>query len=246
MLNLFKKAKDALTNLVHHHLLAAIPPVLPAKPLAAAPTAAPHIRALLLHLCDQDQARADWVARWLALPLRRPDAKMMTALLVAGPSGCGKGLFFGKVMAAMYGQESAITSSEQLKSPFTGWMRNKRFIVADEANHRALSAAAIKNLITSRQYILNRKGRTMTLQDNKMNFVFTSGSIDFLPNIEADRRYFVLQPADAMPLAFAQAVAHEIEQGGIIDFYRYLLTLDMGTFNEHTAPMPAASAKEAA
>ena len=40
-----------------------------------------------------------WVLKWLAYPIQHPGAKMRTALVLHGPQGTGKNMFFEAIMA---------------------------------------------------------------------------------------------------------------------------------------------------
>jgi putative DNA primase/helicase len=58
---------------------------------------------LLEYLCsnedDNAAALCQWVLRWVAYPIQNPGAKMKTALVLHGPQGTGKNLFFEAIMA---------------------------------------------------------------------------------------------------------------------------------------------------
>src|SRR5690606_10250123 len=61
---------------------------------------------LLQYMCSGERNSRelyDWVLKWVAYPIQHPGAKMKTTIVVHGPQGTGKNLFFETVMA-IYGK----------------------------------------------------------------------------------------------------------------------------------------------
>jgi hypothetical protein len=202
--------------------------VQPAAPVAT--VTAPHIRMLLLHLCDQDAAKATWVARWLAYPLRNRGAKMRTAILTANADGAGH-LFFEQVIGPMYGNQAQLGGVLPRRT-FNAWAIGKRYAVVSDSKNADLDTASVKNLITSSNIVVHRHGLPDIAISNSLNMVFMTGAREALSPDNCDRRFFVLNPKQALPVALAAAVVHEIENGGLIEFNHFLMhELDMGNFD---------------
>jgi hypothetical protein len=210
-----------------------------------APASCHNIRALLLHLCDHDEAAAQWVMRWLAYPLRQPGAKMERALVVNGEAGTGKTLFFEDVVAALYqGKGACVITARHLHDAFPRWADGTRLAVVDGLFSKK-NAARLKQLISAPGLRLVARGRDYRVIDNVVNYVFLSTSTEFLPVLESDRRLFVLEAPPRQGDMFYKAVAHEIANGGVDAFRHYLLHgLDMDGFDQHTLP-PADPAQRA-
>ena len=202
-----------------------------AQPVAPVATVtAPHIRALLLHLCDQDDAKATWVARWLAYPLRHRGAKMHTAIITTNVDGAGH-LFFEKVIGPMYGNQAQLGGVWPRRT-FNGWAIGKRYAVLSGLTNADLYTPSVKNLITSSNIIVRRHDLPDIAISNSLNMVFMTGVREALSPENCDRRFFVLNPKQALPVALAAAVVHEIENGGLIEFNHFLMhELDMGNFD---------------
>lgn len=201
----------------------------PAAPVAT--TTAPHIRALLLHLCNQDTEQATWVARWLAYPLHHRGAKMATALLVAGDQGAGQHLLFEKIIGPMYGNQAQLGGVWPRRT-FNGWAIGKRYAVLSGLTNADLYTPSVKNLITSSNIVVRRHDLPDIAISNSLNMVFMTGAREALSPENGDRRFFVLNPKQALPVALAAAVVHEIENGGLIEFNHFLMhELDMGNFD---------------
>lgn len=206
----------------------------PAAPVAT--TTAPHIRMLLLHLCDQDAAKATWVARWLAYPLRHPGAKMATAMLVAGAQGAGKSLFFERVVGPMYGTQAQFGGSNLLRSVFNEWTIGKRYAVLSDLGNADIAAGALKNLIASGELAVHRKGLPDIAIANGLNLVLMTNDDVNAAALASGRRTFLLDPQHRLPVELATAVMREIENGGLVEFHQYLThELDMADFDQYAS-----------
>src|SRR5690606_38275103 len=90
--------------------------------------------ALLWHMCGEEkQQRAlyDWVLKWLAYPLQHPGAKMKTTIVIHGPQGTGKNMFFDEYMK-LYGEYGRVLDQAALEDKFNDWASRKLFLLADE------------------------------------------------------------------------------------------------------------------
>lgn len=202
--------------------------VQPAAPVAT--VTAPHIRMLLLHLCDQDEAKALWLARWLAYPLHYRGAKMRTAILTTNKDGAGH-LLFEQVIGPMYGNQAQLGGVLPRRT-FNAWAIGKRYAVLSDLKNSDLDTASVKNLITSSSIVVHRHGLPDIAISNSLNMVFMTGAREALSPDNCDRRFFVLNPIQPLPVALAAAVVHEIENGGLIEFNHFLMhELDMGNFD---------------
>ena len=47
------------------------------------------------------EALYQWVLRWLAYPIQHPGAKMQTTIVIHGPQGTGKNMFFEAIVTAI-------------------------------------------------------------------------------------------------------------------------------------------------
>jgi putative DNA primase/helicase len=208
------------------------------------PVGCTNIRALLMHLCDFDEATFAWMLRWIAYPLKNPGAKLDMAVVVNGEGGTGKSLMFERVVAGLYEDGARTLPASQLHSPFNHWADGIRLAVV-EGVFTKRNAARLKDLTSAVSLQIATRFEPAQRRKNRMNFVFLSTSSEFLPVLESDRRLFVLEVPPRRPRAFYSAVFAEIDNGGIDAFRDYLMrNLDMTGFDEHTRP-PAAPAMRA-
>jgi len=195
--------------------------------------------ALLLTLCENNDEVLMWVLRWLAYPLQNPGAKMRTAIVIHGGEGTGKNLILS-VLLKIYGSYSAIITQTDLEGVDNGWASRKLFINGNEVVSRQEmyhKKGVIKNMITEPQWNINEKYISPRKESNHANFVFTSNFLQPVSPDKDDRRYLVLWTPPKLKKNFYEEVAKEISDGGVAAVYDYLLSLDMGDFDEFTEPL---------
>jgi hypothetical protein len=215
-------------------------------PITHAPSSCGNINALLLHLCDFDEELHMWVLRWLAYPLRNPGAKMSTCILVNGGEGTGKSMFFGEVMASLYGDGARTIFAPSLQPKALRWAEDAKFVVV-HGRYSDASMHHLKHLVTDSALYTGAVGRSAgVLKPNNMNFVFLTGEVDFLPADVGNRRFVVIEAPPPRQPNFYLAARFEIQNGGAEAFRHYLMCgIDMADFNTTTRP-PVARKREAA
>lgn len=206
-----------------------------------------HLLDLLRYMCSGEKNAVglyDWVLRWLAYPIQRPGAKMRTTLVVHGPQGTGKNLFFECVMR-IYGPYGDVIDQSAVEDRFNDWVSRKLFLLADEVVARS-DLYHVKNklkaLITGDRVRINPKNLPARWEANHLNLVFLSNEAMPVVLEEDDRRHCVIWTPQKADGAFYSAVKAEIEAGGIAALHQHLLGLDLRDFGEATLP-PETEAK---
>jgi putative DNA primase/helicase len=202
---------------------------------------------LLEYLCSNDENYRDlfnWVIRWLAFPIQHPGAKMQTALVVQGPQGTGKNLFF-EAYKGIYGEYGRIIDQDAVEDKFNDWASKKLFMIADEVVARAELYHAknkLKGIVTGTSIRINPKNVSAHDEVNHVNLVFLSNEYQPLVLEDDDRRYTVIKTPEKLTAEFYREVRDEIDSGGIEALHWHLLQLELGDFNEHSKP-PMTQAK---
>ncbi|MFZ6871144.1 DUF5906 domain-containing protein [Undibacterium sp. Di27W] len=195
---------------------------------------------LLFHLCGSDEAVFEWVVCWLAYPLQHPGAKMDTAVVMHGDEGSGKNLLFEKCVARIYGEYGGIIGNAELEDKFNDWASKKLFVVCDEVvtrNELRQLKGKLKGMVSNATIRINPKGLASRDEANHMNFMFFSNELQPLALDKTDRRNMVIWTPPKQAEEYYAAVAHQIFNGGTEAFYKFLLDVDVGSFNEHTKPI---------
>jgi putative DNA primase/helicase len=199
------------------------------------------------YLCSQDPRASEvwqWLLRWLAYPLQNPGAKMKTAVVMHGPQGTGKNLFFEAVVA-MYGRYGRMLNQDAVEDKFNDWASCLLFGLADEMVARDEmyhSKNKLKTLITTDRVRINPKNVASYYERNHCNLVFLSNEVQPMALERDDRRFAVVWTPPKWDAAIYNAVLAEIRDGGVAAFHHHLLHLDLGDFGPATLP-PMTEAK---
>jgi hypothetical protein len=204
---------------------------------------------LLDHLFQgADPAHRQWFERWLAYPLQHPGAKLYSAVVVwSHEKGVGKDLL-AETIARIYGTNFRKVEEQDLASQFTGWLKQVQFVYGDEitGNDSRAHANHLKRLITSETVTINEKFLPQFSVRNTVNFLFSSNHADAFRIENRDRRYFIHEvTAPRMEDAMGDRIGTwKNSPDGPPALLHYLLNLNLGDFNPHSAP-PMTPAKEA-
>ena len=202
---------------------------------------------LLRHMCAGDsgpEALYQWVLRWIAYPIQHPGAKMKTTLVIHGPQGTGKNMFFEALMA-IYGRYGRVIDQSAIEDKFNDWASRKLFLIADEVVARS-DLYHVKNklkaFITGEWIRINPKNMAAYDERNHVNMVFLSNEAMPVVLEDDDRRHAVIWTPEKLSPEFYRDVLAELASGGAAALHHYLLHLDLGDFTEGTLP-PMTDAK---
>lgn len=196
---------------------------------------------VLRHMCSGERnsrALFEWVLRWVAYPIQHPGAKLKSCVVLHGPQGTGKNLFFEAVMR-IYGKYGRILDQDALVDKHNDWASRKLFLIADEIvaqAHRFEVKNKLKTLITGNWIRINPKHVAAYDEANHVNLVFLSNEAMPVVLEEDDRRHCVIWTPDKREPEFYRALLDEIEDGGIAALHDYLLHLDLGDFHPGSLP----------
>lgn len=202
---------------------------------------------LLRYMCAGDadpEGLYQWVMRWLAYPIQHPGAKMQTTLVVHGPQGTGKNMFF-EVIMGIYGQYGRIIDQSAIEDKFNDWASRRLFLIADEVVARSdlyHVKNKLKSFITGEWIRINPKNMAAYDERNHVNMVFLSN--ESMPTIveQDDRRHAVIWTPEKLSPNFYTSLKSEIDAGGGAALHHHLLHLDLGDFGPASKP-PMTDAK---
>ncbi len=203
---------------------------------------------LLRYMCSAEtnsEKLYQWVLNWVAYPIKFPGAKMKTTLVLHGPQGTGKNLFFEALMN-IYGKYGRVIDQSAIEDRFNDWASRKLFLIADEVVARS-DLYHVKNklkaFITGVWIRINPKNMAAYDEKNHVNIVFLSN--EFMPVVleEDDRRHTVIWTPEKLDQEFYKSVIHEVANGGVEALHDYLINHNIGDFNEGTLP-PFTDAKK--
>lgn len=203
---------------------------------------------LLRHMCSTEKKSDElfrWILCWLAYPLQHPGAKMKSCVVIHGPQGAGKNLFFEEGIAPIYAEYARVIDQDAIEDKFNDWASRKLFLIADEVLSRSEVYHVknkLKRFVTGDTIRINPKNMSAWEERNHVNMVFLSNEAMPVVLEEDDRRHAVLWTPGALPLEFYAEVVAELRDGGVAALHDHLLNIDLGDFGEHTRP-PLTDAK---
>ncbi len=217
-------------------------------PTEAKPGKCERLLDLLRYMCSGDGAPNvlyQWVLNWIAYPVQHHGAKMKTTLVLHGPQGTGKNLFFEAVMA-IYGHYGRVIDQTAIEDRFNDWASRRLFLIADEVVARS-DLYHVKNklkaFITGEWIRINPKNMAAYDERNHVNVVFLSNEAMPVVLDEDDRRHAVIWTPEKLGQDFYDEVRAELANGGVAALHHYLLHHDTGSFGPGMLP-PYTDAKD--
>jgi putative DNA primase/helicase len=202
---------------------------------------------LLRYMCAGDskaEALFQWVLRWLAYPIQHPGAKMQTTIVVHGPQGTGKNMFFESIMG-IYGRYGRIIDQSAIEDKFNDWASRRLFLIADEVVARSdlyHVKNKLKSFITGEWIRINPKNMAAYDERNHVNMVFLSNEAMPVVLEQDDRRHAVIYTPEKLSADFYDGLKAELDRGGVAALHHQLLHLDLGDFGPASKP-PMTDAK---
>ncbi len=155
----------------------------------------PLIYKLLTHILGGQNVEVEHFTNWLAY-IFQTRQKAMTAWVLQGVPGTGKGIFYTKVLRPLFGSEHVpMRALQNIEEQFNLYMRQAIFLVVDEFHMASANAGAIKiadklkNAITENTMTIRAMRSNQVEMPNFTNFIFLTNRPDAVRIEEGDRRY---------------------------------------------------------
>ncbi|MGO9401564.1 MAG: primase-helicase family protein [Xanthobacteraceae bacterium] len=201
-------------------------------------------------LCSGREDLCDYLLKWMAYAVQRPNEPIGVAVALCGAQGTGKGVVartFGKIFGKHFAH---IANGEQLTGRFNAGFATSCVVFLDEAFWAGEKKAegVLKALITEPRLQLEAKFRDPIMVDNRLHIIVASNSDWVVPAGIGDRRWFVLYVADTFAgfghQAYWDALYAEINNGGMEAMFHDLLGMDLTAFNVRAIPHTAGKARQ--
>lgn len=196
---------------------------------------------LFFVICRGDRKHYRYLRRWLAHMVQRPWELPGVAIVVIGKQGTGKGTFTDLLGELVGPHFLVLTSMEQLVGRFTGHLRDRLLVVANEAVWAGSKAGegALKAMITDAVVPVEQKFVDLYNVRNTKRLVITTNKPWAAPMEADDRRYLVLAAADQRKgdVAYFAALHDQMRnRGGLQALLHDLLREDLTGFDVRTKP----------
>lgn len=162
-------------------------------------TSFPTIFSIIRHLLGDTDNKAELThhfLNWFAVIMQRK-AKPLTAWVVHGCEGTGKGYFFNKIASPLLSSRNTMSITvSNLEDQFNAWLEGKLFVLIDEIEvddfrEKGRVTAKLRNYITEPTIAIRRMRQSTIDAPNYASFLFSSNRPQpvFIP--PSDRRYNV-------------------------------------------------------
>ena len=195
---------------------------------------------LLNVICDGDKASYDYLLRYMAHALQRPEVKPGVMLILLGAQGIGKGTLgriFQKIWTSTY---LHITDIDQVVGNFNASLERAFIVFMDEALFAGdrKSSDALKSLVTEPLIHINEKHQPARQTQSFHRFIVATNATHVKNTEHDDRRDFVLKVSNHRKNDFVYWDNLELEMntGGIEAFMYELQEIDLAGFNVRLKP----------
>jgi len=155
----------------------------------------PLIYKLLTHILGGQNLEVEHFTNWLAY-IFQTKRKAMTAWVLQGVPGTGKGIFYTKVLRPLFGNEHVpMRALQNIEEQFNLYMRQALFLVVDEFHMASANSGTqkiadkLKNAITENTMTIRAMRSNQVEMPNFTNFIFLTNRPDAVRIEEGDRRY---------------------------------------------------------
>ena len=155
----------------------------------------PLISKLMKHILGGSDLELEAFTNWLAY-IFQTRKKAMTAWVLQGVPGTGKGIFYTKVLRPLFGDEHVpMRALQNIEEQFNLYMRQALFLVVDEFHMASASSGTmkiadkLKNAITENTMTIRAMRSNQIEMPNYTNFIFLTNRMDAVKIEEGDRRY---------------------------------------------------------
>ena len=186
-INMFRKTEYMLSDMKHEPLSMG--------DAAKIADSCPLIYKLLTHILGGQSLEVEHFTNWLAY-IFQTKRKAMTAWVLQGVPGTGKGIFYTRVLRPLFGNEHVpMRALQNIEEQFNLYMRQALFLVVDEFHMASASSGTmkiadkLKNAITENTMTIRAMRSNQVEMPNYTNFIFLTNRIDAVKIEEGDRRY---------------------------------------------------------
>ena len=157
-----------------------------------------HIRE---NVCDGNEECFTYFQNWIYDLLANPLHRNGVAVAISGHQGCGKSIV-GNILSMCFHPKyvSTLNNSGQLIDKFDAGWKNSILCMLEESTFAGDRKNGVwskmKDLITSSETTIERKGVDVERIRNKLHFLITSNEDYVVPKQQGDRRYLVLHCND--------------------------------------------------
>jgi hypothetical protein len=198
-------------------------------------------------ICDGDEDLFEWLINWCAALVQNPGKPGMSAPVLVGGQGAGKGHFVLGMLGALFHEHHVVhlRNGGELTGSFNEHLSQKIVCYADEAfwGDRA-SANMLKGLITERTIPIHPKFLPRYEEPSCLHVVIASNADRPMPIERDDRRFAIFRVSERFKndQNYFGALRAELASGGVGALLNLLLYYDV---NDNLLRTPPANSEKA-
>ena len=196
-----------------------------------------HVREII---CGGNHVHFDFVWKWCALLVQKPNIVAGTALVLLGKQGTGKNTFVDALGNILGGHYLPLDNIDQLLGKFNYHLKNAVLIHGNEAlwGGNRKEVGKLKAIVTDEHKVIEGKGKDSITVPNFTHLILSSNE-DWPVHIDRDdRRFFVLKVSDKHKedKVYFKAIDDELKNGGLEALLFELLQEDISNFEHREFP----------
>lgn len=201
--------------------------------------------------CNKDEQIFDYVMKWLAHIIQKPNIKLGKAIVVTGEQGVGKTRFFTDfIQAQIIGDELSYHTPDitNVTGRFNSSLSGKILTILDEIKAHSTTHDVwdlFKSLVTDSKRNIEAKYKDNVSVKDYNNYIFISNHSDIIKIEPNDRRYLILKASSVYKgneEYFKGIEKLFTDEQVISNFMKYLLDIDISNFGP-TTPVPITEEK---
>jgi hypothetical protein len=200
------------------------------------------------NICQSNTEHYNYLIKWMARSVQKPDRPGEVAVVLRGGSGNGKS-FFARHFGALFGPHFLqVGDSRHLTGNFNSHLEGTVLLFSDEAffagdpRHKSV----LKVLITEETLAIERKGLDLHQTANFLHIIIASNDDHLVPSQAKERRFFVLDVGNErqQDSHYFAAIRKDLEDGGYESLLHFLMKCDLGKFNVRNVPNTNAQSEQ--
>ena len=200
----------------------------------------PFLEHVLKNICAGNEAHYNYLVRWMARAIQKPDSTGETALVLRGASGVGKS-FFAKHFGSLFGRHFLqVSDAKHLVGAFNAHLRDCVVLFGDEAFFAGdkKHESVLKTLITEDRMMIEHKGVDAEVTPNFIHLILASNSDWVVPTGPTERRFFVLDVSNKhqQDSEYFRKIREALDTGGLEHLLHELMNMSLNGFNVRTVP----------
>lgn len=191
-------------------------------------------------ICDGHEESYQYLIRWLAQMLQKPEKKPPVAILMKSVEGAGKGTLYEIIKAMLGSNAYQVNGNGQLVGRFNSIIDGRLFVFGDEVDMTdKRQYDKLKSLISEKTQSVERKGLEPEPVRVLARFMFTGNHDHLIKAGTNERRWLVLEPSSAKQndMNYWDNLYAAIDGNAPAKLLHFLLQLDLTDFNIRRPPV---------